>query len=613
MVLALIVLLSVALAASLVLYVRWNGRRATRHLAWIAEPYGLGLTARTNAAGVSVSPSVNGVYRGREVTVRNGIEGEQTLSDHASRLRAGLPDTRSGWALLGLQDDVACAYVAVTCANPAGLAFRVVPGVPTGPEGEVDFDRSFSVEAAEGRGDLARAVLAETVRRELARTITSQWAHPFATLTLAENTLLYLERGWIVNAATAERVGRMIFSLCDVADAVDALRVPAGTVPAGPDPAVVLGPPADTAPAASPRPLSQGPADAPAGLPLEHAGDPAGTPDPERGRLVDEWLDRIDRGDQLILRTSPIGPRGLVAGRLAGLYVASANEEDGFWMSDADAAARDELRRRLAAYEPGRDLRVSWNENRTGAADPFESETHALSYSGSGSGGTSEASVARQWDGWYLRTFVLNNDWDPLGSYDPVTETERIDAAAARAWVVEKTRAKGAPTPRGWSMDPFPAVVQRFDPVGAVRERVVRRPELAERIRRHIHELRVDGPPLWHKRRSREELNGLPIDGAQLDLWAIRPDGVVFWQDLDSSRASFDEVRDPERVRAALLQGAKWYPDLEGLVPPPADADECHRCRGTGWARIPGVPEWEATADGAPRQPCTECNGWGWT
>jgi hypothetical protein len=176
-------------------------------------------------------------------------------------------------------------------------------------------------------------------------------------------------------------------------------------------------------------------------------------------RPIAEWMERIDRGDQLQLRVDGEGGRGLVAGRLAGWYVARGGDLP-LWTRAADSRGRraldEHLRRFGWEYRFGYQKHVlaTWQPNVTGAADPFESATHLLRFSGTGSGGSYEVDVARRPDGRYAMTTALNNDWDPAGGAEPTISTVELDEGAARAAVEREMRESG-------SWNPFPAMVPR--------------------------------------------------------------------------------------------------------------------------------------------------------
>jgi hypothetical protein len=173
-------------------------------------------------------------------------------------------------------------------------------------------------------------------------------------------------------------------------------------------------------------------------------------------RPIAEWMERIDRGDQLHLRAEGGGP-ALVAGRLAGCYVAKGGHPP-FWSHPAGSRGRrqldEHLRRYGYAFRFGRQEHVTatWAPNPTNAADPFESTDHVLRFSGTGSGGSYTVDVGRMTDGRYRVATELSNDWDPMGASDPMLSTRELDEAMARAEVEREMRESGA-----W--DPFPALL----------------------------------------------------------------------------------------------------------------------------------------------------------
>ena len=165
-------------------------------------------------------------------------------------------------------------------------------------------------------------------------------------------------------------------------------------------------------------------------------------------RPIDEWIERIDRGDQLRLW---VGSRELVAGRLAGFY--AVKDGDDYWSNptttSGSAVARHQLRERLASFQTGKHVNATWHENITEADDPFESTQYTLVSHETGSGGSCTVEFTRKPDGEYVRTTTLNNDWDSPGS-EPTIRTERLSETEARAEVEDQMRRRG-----------FPAVVKR--------------------------------------------------------------------------------------------------------------------------------------------------------
>jgi hypothetical protein len=172
-------------------------------------------------------------------------------------------------------------------------------------------------------------------------------------------------------------------------------------------------------------------------------------------RPAADWLNRIDRGDQLELSADPGGGR-FVAGRLAGFYVSGSGGT--FVTSLAGPSARRELLDRLLAWEGERTVSPSWRPNPTACADPFDSTDHSLKFFGSGSGGSWEKVFSRQPDGTYQVIETLNNDFDPAGPAFPESSSTTLEADAARAEIGSAMCAAGR-------HDPFPAIVPR-EPTG---------------------------------------------------------------------------------------------------------------------------------------------------
>jgi len=165
-------------------------------------------------------------------------------------------------------------------------------------------------------------------------------------------------------------------------------------------------------------------------------------------RPINEWIERIDRGDQLTLW---LGNRELIAGRLAGFYVVKAG--DAYWSNPTNtssaAGARHHLRERLASFQTGKHVNATWRENIAETDDPFESTEYTLVSHETGSGGSCTVEFTRRPDGEYDRITTLNNDWDLDGS-EPTIQTERLSEMEARAELENQMRRRG-----------FPAVVKR--------------------------------------------------------------------------------------------------------------------------------------------------------
>lgn len=165
-------------------------------------------------------------------------------------------------------------------------------------------------------------------------------------------------------------------------------------------------------------------------------------------RPLDQWIKRIDRGDQLTLWE---GNLQLIAGKCAGFYVVKEGKD--YWSNPTtkpDAAvARHQLRKRLASFQTGKHVNAAWRENIAETDDPFESTEYALVSHETGSGGSCTVAFTRQPNGEYVRTTTLNNDWDFFGS-EPTIQTERLSEVEARAELDDQMRRRG-----------FPAVVKR--------------------------------------------------------------------------------------------------------------------------------------------------------
>jgi hypothetical protein len=223
--LPLILLPAAALAAFLLIYFRRASVRRRGQVdlcGGLAARFGLTVSVPKNAGGFDTWPELGGVYRDREVSVRFGSEFGPRLGEY-DRLFRGLSGA-SGPRLREVRQGE-FTYVWVKCANPARLAFYVAFD-KSGPTGGTEFDRHFRVKFSEGGELLGGMVLTEGLRQELLSTVTAKWLHPFERLTLVGDALLYIETGRLKTAEQAERFARMIDSMCDAADVVDATPRP---------------------------------------------------------------------------------------------------------------------------------------------------------------------------------------------------------------------------------------------------------------------------------------------------------------------------------------------------------------------------------------------------
>ncbi|HET7460318.1 MAG TPA: hypothetical protein VFJ82_03685 [Longimicrobium sp.] len=128
-------------------------------------------------------------------------------------------------------------------------------------------------------------------------------------------------------------------------------------------------------------------------------------------------------------------------------------------------------------------------------------------------------------------------------------------------------------------------------------------PEISRQIQQRIDALETDGIGRWPLRVCKEELNALPLHGNQVYLWAVRPDGEVLCVDHEAFGHPAEPERDAVTLYTVFSQGAREYPELRALVPPPPDGvRECEACGGTG------------RGDGhtPPLPGCLRCDGLGW-
>jgi hypothetical protein len=144
----LITLPAMILVALLVLYLRSaSGRSRGQGKLYesLAAGFGLEVFTPKNAAGLPLWPELAGTYRGREVSVRGGVEFDQRLGEY-DRLFRGFSGA-SGPRLREVRQGE-FTYVEVKCANPSRLAFYVAFD-KSGPKGWTEFGRHFRVKFSE--------------------------------------------------------------------------------------------------------------------------------------------------------------------------------------------------------------------------------------------------------------------------------------------------------------------------------------------------------------------------------------------------------------------------------------------------------------------------------
>jgi len=171
---------------------------------------------------------------------------------------------------------------------------------------------------------------------------------------------------------------------------------------------------------------------------------------------VDEWMERIDRGDQVTIRREE-GREWLYAGRIAGHYVCRAGEEHS--AAPATPESRRALADRLRSWAEGHPHTIAWTANPTQTPDPWESAGHRLFFEGRTlEWGGVEAEYERLPDGTVRVTDTLLNDWDPAG-WMPSTSDDRVlpEEEAWGEFLREMARTSHA--------SPFPAILPR-DPAG---------------------------------------------------------------------------------------------------------------------------------------------------
>ena len=127
-------------------------------------------------------------------------------------------------------------------------------------------------------------------------------------------------------------------------------------------------------------------------------------------------------------------------------------------------------------------------------------------------------------------------------------------------------------------------------------------PDLSQRIQVLIDELDPDPVTSWHLLACKESFNALPIFSNMLYTWAVRPDGTIIRFDREAVGIRIEDEVDPVAKFSALANGAKTYPELVALIPPPPKTIQlCRECLGKGWLEGQEFPH------------CSRCEGIGWT
>jgi len=220
--LSLILLVGILFTVLFALYFKWEAgrKRAQRSLyELLAARFSLTLSTGTNLVGLPALPALAGSYRGREVKVSSGVEHSEDLNDQARLFRQL---SGSSGPKLRQVPNGEFTWIEVKCANPSNLGLYVIFGLSGEQQGATEFERKFTVKFSEGAEGLGPLVLNEKLRRELLGTVNGQWLHSFETLTLIGQSLLYIETGRIKRPEQAERFGRMLEILCEIADKVEA-------------------------------------------------------------------------------------------------------------------------------------------------------------------------------------------------------------------------------------------------------------------------------------------------------------------------------------------------------------------------------------------------------
>jgi len=120
--------------------------------------------------------------------------------------------------------------------------------------------------------------------------------------------------------------------------------------------------------------------------------------------------------------------------------------------------------------------------------------------------------------------------------------------------------------------------------------------DLADRVRALLDAWE---PADWLGRACKQR-DGLPLNGNQIYIWALRPDGEILCIDHESFAHHTEPETDPLTCFAMMVQGARKDPELRDAIPrPPANARPCDSCSGNG-------------AGPGQESGCMSCGGRGW-
>jgi hypothetical protein len=126
-----------------------------------------------------------------------------------------------------------------------------------------------------------------------------------------------------------------------------------------------------------------------------------------------------------------------------------------------------------------------------------------------------------------------------------------------------------------------------------------------EFIRERIARYELEAPAIAQSEaRHASAHQALPLYFGWGETIGITSDGMLVHWGQDGARSDRREFEDPEWINIVLVQGARRYPSLAGLIPKrPSDARTCPACEGTGTpSGIANLP------DGA----FCRCAGLGW-
>jgi len=199
----------------------WDWRRRNRwyqQYLTLAKAYaGLTVTRTKNFVGMAFPPVISGTWQGRQVKIQTTFDVNGDLYDHAVRFRQWTG--KKGPSLRKIPN-MECTWIQVGCANPKNMSLYVATGLGT-VRGK-PFNQAFAVGVSQGHEAQTAAVLTGPLQKELLDVLNEKFLSDFETFALIGNSLIYIESGRPHGEHRVARLGRMLDTMIEVGNRVDA-------------------------------------------------------------------------------------------------------------------------------------------------------------------------------------------------------------------------------------------------------------------------------------------------------------------------------------------------------------------------------------------------------